>query len=184
MHLYQTENQCETNVWQHANGICLSFENKLRLALATKGKMQFTFGWVRLVCINRQPLWQGVWLGGGPQIPLKGHSSPVGCLFEDGESNKEEEGGDRQSVVVVAVSVPVSVYAFMQLDADIAQQWWVSNSVVKKKRFSRPKCASVDDSEARFPSWSSLCYQQVQVRLIDAEICNWRLIGFLFLRLS
>lgn len=43
-------------------------------------------------------------------------------MFEDGESNKEEEGGDRQSVVVVAVSVPVSVYAFMQLDANIAQQ--------------------------------------------------------------
>lgn len=46
--------------------------------------------------INRQALWQRVWLGGGPQIPLKVHSLLSRCLFEDRKSNK---GGGRWRVV-------------------------------------------------------------------------------------
>lgn len=91
---------------------CVSGTNSLSLSLSLlpprQTRSQFTFRRVRLFYINRRPLWQGVWLGGGAQIPLKVHSSLARCLFEDRKSNKE--GGDWRSVVVV-LSVPNSVYA-------------------------------------------------------------------------
>lgn len=79
---------------------CVSGTNSLSLPLSfsppRQTRSQFTFRWVRLFYINRQPLWQGVWLGGGPQIPLKVHSSLARCLFEDRKSNKA--GGRRLAV--------------------------------------------------------------------------------------
>lgn len=101
-------NQCETNVWQHANDI-LRLWNKLPFSLLPprQTRSQFTFRRVRLFYINRQPLWQGVWLGGGPQIPLKVHSSLAECL-KTGRVTRRE-GSDWKSVVVV-LSVPNSVY--------------------------------------------------------------------------
>lgn len=70
----------------------LSLSLSLLLLPPRPTRSQFTFRRVRLFYINRQPLWQGVWLGGGPQIPLKVHLSLSWCLFEDRKSNK---GGGR-----------------------------------------------------------------------------------------
>lgn len=90
---------------------CVSGTNRLSPFLSLlpprQSRNQFTFRRVRLFYVNRQPLWQRVWLGGGPQIPLKVHSSLVCVCLKTGRVTREE-GCDRQSVVV---SVPISVCA-------------------------------------------------------------------------
>lgn len=74
------------------SGTKLSLPFSRSLSPPRQTRSQFTFRRVRLFYINRRPLWQGVWLGGGSQIPLKVYSSLVWCLFEDRKSNN---GGGR-----------------------------------------------------------------------------------------
>lgn len=99
--------------------------------------------------INRQALWQRVWLGGGPQIPLKVHSLLSRCLFEDRKSNK---GGGRWRVVCCRFCTSFCLCRYH----DAAKKR-------KRRRWSYPvmwagtRAQDVVWTKTTSPTWSSHC---------------------------
>lgn len=102
--------------------------------------------------INRQALWQRVWLGGGPQIPLKVHSLLSRCLFEDRKSNK---GGGRWRVVCCRFCTSFCLC--------ITTQPKKKKKKRKRRRWSYPvmwagtRAQDVVWTKTTSPTWSSHC---------------------------
>lgn len=102
--------------------------------------------------INRQALWQRVWLGGGPQIPLKVHSLLSRCLFEDRKSNK---GGGRWRVVCCRFCTSFCLCRYH----DAAKK----KRKRKRRRWSYPvmwagtRAQDVVWTKTTSPTWSSHC---------------------------
>lgn len=103
--------------------------------------------------INRQALWQRVWLGGGPQIPLKVHSLLSRCLFEDRKSNK---GGGRWRVVCCRFCTSFCLCRYH----DAAKK---KKKKRKRRRWSYPvmwagtRAQDVVWTKTTSPTWSSHC---------------------------
>lgn len=146
---------------------------------------QFTFRRVRLFYINRQPLWQRVWLGGGPQIPLKVHSSLGGSLFEDRKSNK---GGGRWLAVCRCCCFRANFCLCADgLNTDIIQQqredllpvMWAGTKAqclpgrTQTCSTGSTTCLSAGFSKTTSSAWSSRCLLSASYhwRVVDLLLC-------------